>query len=60
MVANNAMAPKAANAIVYAANSILTAIRVDDHARKMDELEQTIEQLRVQQRVDAERSRRGA
>lgn len=42
MVLNNELDPKAANAIIFAANAVLSAIRIDEQERKLLELEQII------------------
>ena len=46
MVLNGEMDAKDANAIVYAANAILGAIRIDEQQKKLDELEQMVEELK--------------
>lgn len=46
MVLNGELEAKDANAIMYAANVILGAIRVDEQQRKLDELEQLVEGLK--------------
>lgn len=46
MVLNGEMEAKDANAIVYAANTALGAIRVDDQQAKLDELERMIEEMK--------------
>lgn len=46
MVANREMDPKAANTIVLACNAVLSSIRTDDQQKKIDELEQMIEDER--------------
>lgn len=45
MVANGQMDSKQANAIIYAANGILSSIRADEQQMKIDELEQILERL---------------
>ncbi len=45
MVLNGELAAKDANAILYAANVILGAIRVDEQQKKLDELEQLVEEM---------------
>lgn len=45
MLLNGEIDAKTANAILYAANVTLGAIRVDDQQRKIDELEQLVEEL---------------
>lgn len=46
MVLNGELEAKDANAIMYAANVILGAIRTDDQQRKLDELEQMVEEMK--------------
>lgn len=46
MVLNRELTPQQANAIMYAANVILSAIRTDEQQRKIDELEQLINENR--------------
>lgn len=46
-VYNGEIDPKRANAILYACNAILNAIRTDEQERKLDELERL-----VKERVD--------
>lgn len=46
MVINGELEAKAANAILYACNAILGAIRVDEQQRKLDELEQMVEEMK--------------
>ena len=46
MLLNGEIDPKTANAILYATNVILGAIRVDEQQRKLDELEQLVEELK--------------
>lgn len=45
MVLNGEMEAKDANAIMYAANVILGAIRVDEQQQRLDELEKLIKGL---------------
>ena len=45
MVLNNDLDPKAANAIIFAANSMLSAIRADEQERKLFELEQLVKEM---------------
>jgi len=45
MVLNGQLDPKAANAIMYACNVILGAIRIDEQQKKLDELERMMEEL---------------
>lgn len=42
MVLNNELDPKRANAIMYACNAVLGAIRSDEQQKKIDELERLI------------------
>lgn len=46
MLLNGEIDAKTANAILYAANVTLGAIRVDEQQRKLDELEEIVEGLR--------------
>lgn len=46
MVLNGELEAKDANAIMYAANVILGAIRVDEQQKKLDELEQMIGEMK--------------
>lgn len=46
MVLNGELEAKNANAILYAANITLGAIRVDEQQKKLDELERLVEGLR--------------
>jgi hypothetical protein len=46
MVINGELESKDANAIMYAANVILGAIRVDEQQKKLDELEQMIGEMK--------------
>lgn len=48
MVLNGEIEAKEANAIMYACNIVLSAIRVDDQQAKIDELEKAIMERRVQ------------
>ncbi len=45
MVLNGDLAAKDANAILYAANVILGAIRIDEQQKKLDELERLMEEM---------------
>lgn len=47
MVLNHELKPSEANAILYACNTVLSAIRVDEQQKKLDELESIVEQLRA-------------
>lgn len=46
MLLNGEIDPKTANAILYATNVALGAIRVDEQQRKLDELEQLVKELK--------------
>lgn len=46
MLLNNEIDPKTANAIIYACNSILSSIRVDEQQSRIDDLERIIEELK--------------
>lgn len=45
MLLNGDMEPKTANAILYACNVCLGAIRTDEQEKKLDELEKLVEQM---------------
>ena len=45
MVANGELDTKSANAIIYAANSILSCIRMDEYESKLRELEGILESM---------------
>lgn len=45
MLLNDDIDPKTANAILYACNVCLGAIRTDEQEKKLDELEKLVEQL---------------
>ena len=45
MVANGQMDSKQANAIIYAANNVLSSIRVDEQQKKLDELEKLVNKI---------------
>lgn len=45
MVANGQIDTKQANAIIYAANAVLSSIRSDEQQRKIDELEQLLKDI---------------
>lgn len=47
MVLNGEIEAKDANAIMYACNSVLSAIRVDEQERRLEELERIIEGKQV-------------
>lgn len=47
MLLNGEIDAKTANAIMYGANVILGAIRVDEQQTKLDELEQIIEEMQA-------------
>lgn len=42
MIANNEIDTKKANTIIYSCNSILNSIRVDDQEKRIEELEELI------------------
>lgn len=44
MVLNGELDPKEANAILYASNIILGAIRTDEQEKKLDELERLVKE----------------
>ena len=46
MLLNEEIDPKTANAILYACNVCLGAIRVDEQQSKLDELERLVEEVR--------------
>lgn len=46
MLLNGEIDAKTANAILYGANVTLGAIRTDEQQRKLDELEQLVEEMR--------------
>lgn len=46
MLLNGEIDAKTANAIMYGANVTLGAIRTDEQQRKLDELEQLVEEMR--------------
>ena len=50
MLLNGEIDPKTANAILYGANVTLGAIRTDEQQRKLDELEQLVEEMRSDER----------
>lgn len=47
MLLNREIDSKTANAILYAINVTLGSIRVDEQQRKLDELEQMVEELQT-------------
>lgn len=49
MLLNEELEPKTANAILYACNVCLGAIRVDEQQSKLDELERLVEEVRKKQ-----------
>lgn len=49
MLLNEKIDPKTANAILYACNVCLGAIRVDEQQAKLDELERLVEEVRKKQ-----------
>lgn len=50
MLLNGALEPRTANAILYAANVALGAIRVDEQQARIDELEQAVKELEVRRK----------
>ena len=44
MVANGEIGTKQANAIIYAANAVLSSIRSDEQQKKIDELERILQE----------------
>lgn len=50
MLLNRELDSKTANAILYAINVTLGSIRVDEQQRKLDELEQIVEEMRENER----------
>ena len=50
MLLNRELDSKTANAILYAINVTLGSIRVDEQQRKLDELEQIVEEMRNDER----------
>ena len=42
MILNGQIDPKSANAIIYACNVVLGAIRIDEQEKRLDELEKLI------------------
>ena len=50
MLLNNEIDPKTANAILYACNVCLGAIRTDEQKQKLDELEKLVMELTGKQR----------
>lgn len=45
LVANNEMDTKKANTIILACNAVLSAIRTDEQQKKINELEQLLEEI---------------
>ena len=45
LVANDEMDPKKANTIILACNSVLSAIRTDEQQKKINELEQLLDNI---------------
>lgn len=45
LVLNEQLDPKRANALIYACNTALSSIRIDEQESRLDELEQTLAQL---------------
>lgn len=50
MLLNMEIDSKTANAILYAINVTLSSIRVDEQQRKLEELEQIVEDMRENER----------
>lgn len=46
MVLNGELDPKQANAIIYACNTSLSSIRIDDQEKRIDELEKLLEGIK--------------
>lgn len=46
MILNGELEPKAANAIIYACNTTLSSIRIDEQEARLDELEQIINEVK--------------
>lgn len=44
MLLNDEIDPKTANALVYACNSVLSAIRSDEYEKRINELEELLEE----------------
>jgi hypothetical protein len=45
MLLNEEIDPKTANAIIYACNSILSSVRIDEQEKKIDELSLMVDEL---------------
>ena len=45
MALNGEIDPKRANTLLYACNAALTAIRTDEHEKKLDELEAALKEM---------------
>ncbi|MCI8438950.1 MAG: hypothetical protein HFF73_05465 [Oscillospiraceae bacterium] len=45
MLLNDELDPKVGNAILYACNISLSAVRVDDQQRKLEELERLVKEI---------------
>ena len=45
MVLNGQLDPKSANAIIYACNTALSSIRIDEQEKRLDELEKLVSDL---------------
>ena len=50
MLLNGELDARTANAILYGCNVCLGAIRIDDQAKKLDELEKTLAELEARQK----------
>ena len=46
MVLNDEVDPKAANTLIYACNSALSAVRTDEYKHKVEELEMLVEEMK--------------
>ena len=44
-VGNRKLDPKEANAMIYGLNAVLSSLRVDEQARRIDELEKRLEAI---------------
>lgn len=45
MLLNEEIDPKTANAIIYACNSILSSVRIDEQEKKIDDLSLIVDEL---------------
>lgn len=48
MVANGQIEPKQANSIIVGCNAVLSAIRIDDQQKRIDELEQLMDKIKLE------------